>query len=121
MLGGSDRDRGTNPLQIVSAIVAIIVAPLAAMLVQLAISRSREYHADEGGATLTSPLSLASALRKLEAANRKRPLEANPGTAHLFIVNPLRGGGVVTLFSTHPPIEDRVARLEAMADQRRIF
>lgn len=72
---------------------------------QLAISRSREYHADEGAANLTNPLSLASALRKLEAANRKEPLEANPGTAHLFIVNPLRGMGIANLFSTHPPIE----------------
>ncbi len=118
MFGGGDRDRGGNPLQIVAAIVAIVVAPIAAMLVQLAISRSREYHADEGGAALTNPMNLASALRKLETANRRRPLEANPGTAHLFIVNPLRGGGLVNLFSTHPPIEDRIARLEAMAGHR---
>lgn len=120
MLGGGQRDRGANPLQLIAAIVAIIVAPLAAMLVQLAISRSREYHADEGGAALTNPLSLASALRKLETGNRRVPLDANPGTAHLFIVNPLRGGGVANLFSTHPPIEERIARLEAMAGQRRI-
>lgn len=116
MLGG--RDRETNPVQMIAAIVAIIVAPVAAMMVQLAISRSREYHADEGGATLTNPLSLASALRKLEAGNRKIPLEANPGTAHLFIVNPLSGGGLVNLFSTHPPIRERIARLEAMGGHR---
>jgi len=116
MLGG--RDRETNPVQMIAAIVAIIVAPIAAMMVQLAISRSREYHADEGGATLTNPLSLASALRKLEAGNRQIPLEANPGTAHLFIVNPLSGGGLVNLFSTHPPIRERIARLEAMGGHR---
>lgn len=116
MLGG--RDRETNPVQMIAAIVAIIVAPIAAMMVQLAISRSREYHADEGGAALTNPLSLASALRKLEAGNRQIPLEANPGTAHLFIVNPLSGGGLVNLFSTHPPIRERIARLEAMGGHR---
>ena len=118
MLGGGDRDRGTNPIQMIAAIAAIIVAPIAAMMVQLAISRSREYHADEGGATLTNPLSLASALRKLEAGNRQIPLEANPGTAHLFIVSPLSGGRLVNLFSTHPPIKERIARLEAMAGHR---
>lgn len=117
MLGGN-RDRGSNPVQLIAAIAAIIVAPIAAMLVQLAISRGREYHADEGGAALTNPLSLASALRKLEAGNRRVPLDANPGTAHLFIVNPLRGGGWATLFSTHPPMAERVARLEAMAGRR---
>ncbi|MFZ5862351.1 MAG: zinc metalloprotease HtpX [Nitrospirota bacterium] len=118
MLGGNHRDRDGGPAQLIAALVAIIVAPLAAMLVQLAISRGREYHADEGGAALTNPLSLASALRKLEAGNRRIPLDANPGTAHLFIVNPLRGGGWATLFSTHPPIGERVARLEAMAGRR---
>ncbi|HTP41701.1 MAG TPA: zinc metalloprotease HtpX [Nitrospiria bacterium] len=118
MFGGGDRDREGNPLQLAGMILSIIVAPIAAMLVQMAISRSREYHADEGGAALTNPISLASALRKLEIGNRREPLEANPGTAHLFIVNPLRGGGIVNLFSTHPPIQDRIARLEAMAHQR---
>ena len=115
MFGGGDRDRESNPLQMVAAIVSIIVAPLAAMLVQMAISRSREYHADEGGAALTNPLWLASALRKLEVGNQRVPLQANPGTAHLFIVNPLRGGGLLNLFSTHPPVQDRIARLETMA------
>ncbi len=118
LFGGGGRDRQGNPLQMVGAIVAMVVAPLAAMLVQMAISRSREYHADEGGAMLTHPLSLASALRKLEIGNRQVPLQANPGTAHLFIVNPLRGGGIASLFSTHPPIQERIARLEAMAKQR---
>jgi len=118
MFGGGNRDREGNPLQMVGAIVSIIVAPLAAMLVQMAISRSREYHADEGGAQLANPLSLASALRKLEIGNRQVPMETNPGTAHLFIVNPLHGGGIANLFSTHPPIQDRIARLEAMARQR---
>jgi heat shock protein HtpX len=120
LFGGGGRDREGNPLQMVGAIVAMVVAPLAAMLVQMAISRSREYHADEGGAMLTHPLSLATALRKLEIGNRQVPLQANPGTAHLFIVNPLRGGGIASLFSTHPPIQERIARLEAMARQRLI-
>jgi heat shock protein HtpX len=118
LMFGGGREREGNPLQMAGAIVSIIVAPLAAMLVQMAISRSREYHADEGGAQLTHPMNLASALRKLELGNRQVPMAANPGTAHLFIVNPLRGTGIVNLFSTHPPIQDRIARLEAMARQR---
>jgi heat shock protein HtpX len=92
-----------------------MVASIAAMLIQMAISRSREYLADEGGAHLAHPLSLAKALGKLEVAAKKIPMEANPSTAHMFIVNPLRGGGVLSLFSTHPPIEERIARLEEMA------
>ncbi|MBI3622224.1 MAG: zinc metalloprotease HtpX [Nitrospirae bacterium] len=118
MFGGGDRDRDSNPLQMVGAIAAVIIAPIAAMLVQLAISRSREYHADEGGAALTNPLNLASALRKLEIGNQREPMEANPGTAHMFIVNPLHGGGIASLFSTHPPIQERIKRLEAMAHHR---
>jgi heat shock protein HtpX len=92
-----------------------MIAAFAAMLIQLAISRSREYLADEGGAHLSHPLSLAKALGKLENAAKRIPMEANPSTAHLFIVNPLRGRGVLSLFSTHPPIEERIARLEEMA------
>jgi heat shock protein HtpX len=92
-----------------------IFASIAAMLIQLAISRSREYYADEGGAHLSHPLSLAKALGKLEMASQRIPMQANPSTAHMFIVNPLRGGGVFSLFSTHPPIEERIARLEEMA------
>jgi heat shock protein HtpX len=99
-------------------LIMIIIAPIAAMLIQMAISRSREYLADEGGARLCgNPLYLASALRKIEMGVNAAPMVVNPGTAHLFIVNPLSGGGVFKLFSTHPPIEDRVARLEAMASQ----
>lgn len=95
----------------------IIVAPIAAVLIQMAISRSREYAADEGGARISmKPLSLANALRKLERGAERIPMEnVNPASAHLFIVNPLRGGGILSLFSTHPPIESRVERLEKLA------
>lgn len=110
--GGRDNDRGGNPI---AMIVMIIVAPLAAMIVQMAISRSREYLADEGGAKMTgNPLYLANALRKLHTASQRIPMEANSATAHMFIVSPLRGGGFTKLFSTHPPMEERVAKLEAM-------
>ena len=120
MFGGGrrdDREEGSNPLVL---LVMIIVAPIAALLIQLAVSRSREFSADEGGAQLAgNPLPLASALRKLEAGVRRIPmLEATPTTAHLFIVNPLRAEGIVKLFSTHPPIEERIERLERMARQR---
>lgn len=107
-----DNDDGESPLV---AIAMIIVAPLAAMLIQMAISRSREFMADEEGARLAAnPLLLANALRKLEMKAREIPMEASPSTAHMFIVNPLNGGGIAKLFSTHPPIEERIARLEAM-------
>jgi heat shock protein HtpX len=97
-------------------LVMAILAPLAATLIQMAISRTREYQADASGAKLThNPLLLANALRKLEAANERMPLDASPATAHLFIVNPLSGAGLMRLFSTHPPIEDRIRRLEEMA------
>ena len=93
----------------------IILAPIAAALIQMAISRSREFEADATGARICgNPLWLASALKKLEAASQRVPLNANPATAHMFIVNPLRGGGIVKLFSTHPPMEERIARLESM-------
>jgi heat shock protein HtpX len=86
------------------------------LLVQMAISRSREYGADRGGASLTgNPLYLASALKKLSMASQRIPMHANPATSHLFIVNPLSGGGLLKLFSTHPPLEERIARLESMA------
>ena len=86
------------------------------MLIQLAISRSREFMADESGAQMAgNPLSLASALRKLETRAQQIPMNASPSTAHMFIVNPLSGGGITKLFSTHPPMEERIARLEAMA------
>jgi heat shock protein HtpX len=111
--GGRNDDReGNNPL---GALLMIIVAPIAAMLIQMAISRSREFEADRGGAAIAgNPLSLANALRKLEARSREIPMDATPATAHMFIVNPLSRGGIVKLFSTHPPMEERVARLESM-------
>jgi heat shock protein HtpX len=111
--GGRDRDEEGGGL--LSVLVMAIVAPLAAMLIQMAISRSREFEADKGGAAFSgNPLYLAGALRKLEMANRQIPMEANPATAHMFIVSPLTGGGLMSLFSTHPPVEERIRRLEAM-------
>ena len=100
-------------------VIAGILAPIAASLIQLAISRTREYQADASGARLThNPLYLANALRKLETANERMPLDAGPATAHLFIVNPLSAQGMSRLFSTHPPIEERIRRLEQMAAGR---
>jgi heat shock protein HtpX len=110
---GSDNREGGSPI---AGLVMMIVAPFAALLIQLAISRSREFMADEGGAQMAgNPLSLASALRKLETRAHQIPMNASPSTAHMFIVNPLSGGGIAKLFSTHPPMEERIARLEAMA------
>ncbi|MCJ7748860.1 MAG: zinc metalloprotease HtpX [Desulfobacterales bacterium] len=113
-VGRSDDEEGGGG-NFLFTLVFTIVASIAAMLIQMAISRSREYLADEGGAHLSHPLSLARALGKLEIAAQRIPMGANPSTAHMFIVNPLRGGGVLSLFSTHPPIEERIARLEEMA------
>lgn len=117
MFGGfrSDDEEGGGGGNILVVLLVSIFASIAAMLIQLAISRSREYLADEGGAHLANPLSLARALEKLEVAAQRIPMDANPSTAHMFIVNPLRGGRVRSLFSTHPPIEERIARLEEMA------
>jgi heat shock protein HtpX len=112
--GRSDEDEGGGG-NFIAVLIFSMIAAFAAMLIQLAISRSREYLADEGGAHLSHPLSLARALGKLEIASQRIPMDANPSTAHMFIVNPLRGGGVLSLFSTHPPIEERIARLEEMA------
>jgi heat shock protein HtpX len=96
-------------------ILMAVLAPIAAMLIQMAISRSREYAADKGGAEISgNPLHLAGALRKLELANQQIPMHANPATAHMFIVNPLSGSGIKSLFSTHPPMQERVKRLEEM-------
>ena len=110
---GRDDDEGSNPIAL---ILLMIFAPIAAMLVQMAISRSREYVADRRGAELCgNPHYLASALRKLETSNRQTPMhQVNEATAHMFIVNPLRAGGLMALFSTHPPMEERIRRLEAM-------
>lgn len=111
--GRSNDDReGNNPIVFIAM---IIVAPIAAMLIQMAISRNREYLADETGARLCgNPLGLAGALRKLASGTARLPLNAQPATCHMFIVNPLSGGGIFKLFSTHPPIEERVERLERM-------
>jgi heat shock protein HtpX len=111
--GGNDDDEGQNPI---AAILAIILLPIAALLIQLAISRSREFGADEAGANLVhDPVSLASALRKLDTYSKQVPLAVNPSVSPLFIVQPLLPGGMGSLFSTHPPIEERVARLERIA------
>jgi heat shock protein HtpX len=110
--GRSDDDEGGSPI---AMLAMAIVAPIAAMLVQMAVSRAREFHADATGAQLTrNPKGLMRALEKLEMASRAVPMHANPATAHLFIVNPLTGRSLMALFSTHPPIEERVARLAAM-------
>jgi heat shock protein HtpX len=108
-----DDDEGGNPI---AALVMMIVGPIAAIIVQMAISRSREYSADAGGARIAgNPRYLSNALRKLQRAAQKIPMDANPSTAHMFIVNPLSGGGVLKLFSTHPPLEERISRLESMS------
>lgn len=121
MMFGAGRDRdergGGNALGL---LLMMIVAPLAAMLIQMAVSRSREYGADAGGAKIGGdPSALASALRKLHMASERIPLQVNEATAeataHMFIVNPLSASGLHTLFSTHPPVEERIARLEVMA------
>jgi heat shock protein HtpX len=110
-LGGDDEE-GPG---ILGVLVMSIIAPIAAMLIQLAISRSREYLADETGAHLShNPESLARALEKLSMGVQRAPMNASPATAHMFIVNPLAGRSFMNLFSTHPPIEERVARLRAM-------
>jgi heat shock protein HtpX len=108
----NDEGEGNNPM---AALVMMIVGPIAAMMVQMAISRSREYGADAGGAQISgNPLHLAGALKKLQKASQMIPMDANPATSHMFIVSPLSGGGLLKLFSTHPPMEERIARLEAM-------
>jgi heat shock protein HtpX len=111
-IGGDDEEGGMGGL---AGILMIILAPLAAMLIQMAISRSREYVADETGARLSqNPESLARALEKMAYGVEAAPMHANPATEPLYIVNPLTGGGMQRWFSTHPPIEERVARLRAM-------
>jgi heat shock protein HtpX len=110
--GSDDEDRGGG---ILGLIVTAILAPIAATLIQLAISRSREYLADETGARLShNPEGLAGALQKLAIASERIPMDANPSTAHMFIVNPLSGRSLANLFSTHPPIEERIRRLRSM-------
>ena len=112
--GGRD-DRGSGG-GIIGLLATAIVAPIAAMFVQMAISRAREYAADATGAKISgAPLSLANALRKLHAGTHKRPMDTNPATAHMFIINPLTKRSFTNLFATHPPVEERIARLEKLA------
>lgn len=116
LFGGRDRN---GPGGVIGQILLIILAPLAAMIVQMAISRTREYSADRGGAEISGkPLALASALKRIASASqqvRNEAAEANPAIAHMFIINPLSGSGIDSLFSTHPKTERRIAELEAMA------
>jgi heat shock protein HtpX len=114
--GGSRDDReGGNPI---AAIAMMILAPIAAALIQAAISRSREFDADAGGAAISgNPLALASALRKIEAASKAVPLDANPASAHMFIIKPFSVSGLLGLFSTHPPTEARIAALMELSRQ----
>jgi len=117
--GGGDRREGGNPI---AMLAMVFLSPIAAMLIQLAISRTREYDADEDGSRLTGdPLALASALAKLEAGTRRAPLVPNRDlvdVSHLMIANPFRGGGMSSLFATHPPMADRIQRLQALAGQQ---
>ena len=113
LFGSSDDDEGAHPAV---GFLGILLAPFAAMLIQMSISRSREYIADETGAKLSAnPLALASALRKIEGWSKKLPIHSGtPATAHLFIINPFAGGGLRKLFSTHPATDERIRRLESM-------
>lgn len=113
--GGRDRDEEGGG-GILGMVLMAVLAPIGAMLVQMAVSRSREYLADETGAKFCGkPMSLARALEKISGYSREAPMDASPATAHMFIVSPLTGGGLLSLFSTHPPVEKRVERLRAMA------
>jgi heat shock protein HtpX len=115
IFGGRGNDERNEGGGLASVLVMMIVGPIAAVLIQMAISRSREYAADAGGARFSgNPLKLADALRKLQMASQRLPMEATPATAHMFIVNPLSGGRLLRLFSTHPPMEERIKRLEDM-------
>lgn len=115
IFGGSDDDDGGGILGLIGMLLMIILAPLAATLIQLAISRTREFQADATGSRIAGqPDGLASALQKLERAARQIPMEVNPATSHMFIINPLSGGSLVRLFSTHPPISERVQKLYQM-------
>ena len=115
--GGGRDERDSNPLGLVGALLLLVLGPIAALLVQLAVSRSREYEADHTGAEVShDPLALASALRKLQRGSEAVPSQiAQPAFSHLYIVNPLSGQTLAGLFSTHPPLEKRIQRLEEMA------
>ena len=117
--GGGSRDErgGSNPIALIAT---IILAPLAAMVIQAWISRAREFVADAGGARIAgSPHGLINALRKLEQGSKQIPLDANPATAHMFIIKPFSGGGLLKMFSTHPPTEERVQALMNLSSQGR--
>ncbi|HQM91977.1 MAG TPA: zinc metalloprotease HtpX [Syntrophales bacterium] len=115
IFGGARGDDDEGGGGMIGMLFMAILAPIAAMLIQMAISRSREYLADDGGARVSGkPWALASALEKLQAASRAIPMNANPSTAHIFTVSPLSGRSFASLFSTHPPIEERIARLRSM-------
>ncbi|MBW4056475.1 MAG: zinc metalloprotease HtpX [Proteobacteria bacterium] len=118
--GRSEEDEGGGIGGLVGTLAMAIIAPIAAMMIQMAVSRSREYLADASGAEICGrPLELAGALRKLHTASQAIPmLDARPATAHMFIVNPLTGGGLMALFSTHPPMEERISRLKSLAIRR---
>jgi heat shock protein HtpX len=117
MFGGMSRDRDEDDGGgLVGGLVMIIVGPIAAMLIQMAISRSREFQADKTGAQICGrPLSLANALERLEVGNQRLPMDVNPAQAQMYIVNPLTRGGIASLFSTHPPMAERVRRLQELA------
>jgi heat shock protein HtpX len=120
IFGGGGRGRDDDRGGIFGLLFMAIVAPIGAMLVQMAVSRSREYVADETGAKVCGkPLSLARALEKISGISREVPMHATPATAHMFIVSPLTGGGLLSLFSTHPPVDKRVERLRAMTASAR--
>jgi heat shock protein HtpX len=111
--GGGRNDRDENPIAL---LIGIIVAPIAALLIQMAISRSREFEADATGARLSGkPLALASALQKIDAYAHARPMGINPSMAHMYIINPLRAEGLASLFKSHPPTAERIARLQSLA------
>jgi len=115
IFGGASRDDEEGGGGIIGLILMAVLAPIAAAIIQMAISRSREYLADAGGAKISGkPYDLAGALEKLSRASRAIPMKANPSTAHMFIVNPLTRRSLMNLFSTHPPIEERIARLRSM-------
>jgi heat shock protein HtpX len=119
--GGGRDDEDQNPLALIGVLLFVILGPIAALLIQLAISRSREYEADHTGAEVShDPLALASALRKLQRASQVVPSQtAQPAFAHLYLVNPISGQTFANLFSTHPPLEERIRRLESMGHSSR--